>query len=61
MGFGQLFTEGLASAGASSLTGLITGGISHALGLSWSPREAMNEQMKYNKEIMNLQNQYQIS
>lgn len=59
MGFGQLFTEGLASSGANSLTGLITGGISKALGLSWSPREAMNEQLKYNKEIMNLQNQYQ--
>jgi hypothetical protein len=59
MGFGQLFTEGLASSGASSLTGLITGGISQALGLSWSPKKAMEEQMKYNKNIMALQNQYQ--
>lgn len=59
MGFGELFTEGLASSGASSLTGLITGGISQALGLSWSPRKAMQEQMKYNKNIMALQNQYQ--
>lgn len=59
MGFGKLFTEGLASSGASSLTGLITGGISQALGLSWSPKKAMKEQMKYNKEIMALQNQYQ--
>ena len=59
MGFGKLFTEGLASSGAGSLTGLITGGISQALGLSWSPRKAMNEQLKYNKEIMALQNQYQ--
>ena len=59
MGFGKSFTEGLASSGASSLTGLITGGISQALGLSWSPRKAMNEQLKYNKEIMALQNQYQ--
>lgn len=59
MSFGQLFTGGLASSGASSLTGLITGGISRALGLSWSPRKAMNEQLKYNKEIMALQNQYQ--
>ena len=59
MGFGKSFTEGLASSGASSLTGLITGGISQALGLSWSPRKAMNEQFKYNKEIMALQNQYQ--
>ena len=59
MGFGQLFTEGLASSGASSLTGLITGGISQALGLSWSPEKAMKEQLKYNKDIMALQNQYQ--
>lgn len=59
MGFGQLFTEGLANSGASSLTGLITGGISQALGLSWSPRRAMEEQLKYNKYIMALQNQYQ--
>lgn len=59
MGFGKLFTEGLASSGASSLTGLITGGISRALGLSWSPRKAMEEQWKYNKDIMALQNQYQ--
>jgi hypothetical protein len=59
MGFGKSFTEGLASSGASSLTGLITGGISQALGLSWSPRKAMEEQLKYNKQIMALQNQYQ--
>lgn len=59
MGLGQSFIKGLASSGASSLTGLITGGISQALGLSWSPRKAMNEQLKYNKEIMALQNQYQ--
>jgi tetrahydromethanopterin S-methyltransferase subunit G len=59
MKFGRLFTEGLASSGSSSLTGLITGGISQALGLSWSPRKAMEEQWKYNKDIMALQNQYQ--
>jgi tetrahydromethanopterin S-methyltransferase subunit G len=59
MGFGQLFTEGLASSGSSGLIGTITGGISQALGLSWSPRKAMQEQMKYNKEIMAIQNQYQ--
>lgn len=59
MGFGELFTKGLASSGASSLTGLITGGISQALGLSWSPRKAMEEQWKYNKNIMALQNRYQ--
>ena len=59
MGFGKSFTEGLASSGASGLTGLITGGLSQALGLSWSPRKAMEEQWKYNKNIMALQNQYQ--
>lgn len=59
MGFGNLFTSGLASSGASSLTGLITGGISQALGLSWSPKKAMKEQEAYNKRIMALQNQYQ--
>jgi tetrahydromethanopterin S-methyltransferase subunit G len=59
MGFGKSFIGGLASSGASSLTGLITGGLSQALGLSWSPKKAMQEQMKYNKEIMALQNQYQ--
>lgn len=59
MGFGKLFTSGLAKSGASSLTGLITGGISQALGLSWSPERAMREQEAYNKRIMALQNQYQ--
>ena len=59
MGFRELFTSGLAKSGASSLTGLITGGISQALGLSWSPGKAMKEQEAYNKRIMALQNQYQ--
>ena len=59
MGFGKLFMSGLAKSGASSLTGLITGGISQALGLSWSPERAMQEQEAYNKRIMALQNQYQ--
>ena len=59
MGFGSTFISGLAKSGASSLTGLITGGISQALGLSWSPQKAMEEQWKYNKNIMALQNQYQ--
>ena len=48
MGFGKSFTSGL-----------ITGGISQALGLSWSPEKAMKEQEAYNKRIMALQNQYQ--
>lgn len=59
MKFGEIFTSGLAKSGASSLTGLITGGISQALGLSWSPKKAMKEQEAYNKRIMALQNQYQ--
>lgn len=59
MGFGESFIKGLASSTASGVTGLITGGISQALGLSWSPRQAMNEQLRYNKSIMALQNQYQ--
>lgn len=59
MGFGKLFTEGLAGSAASSLTGLVTGGISQALGLSWSPEKAMREQEAYNKRIMSLQNEYQ--
>lgn len=56
---GKLFTSGLASSGASSLTGLITGGISKLFGSSWSPEKAMREQEAYNKRIMALQNQYQ--
>lgn len=59
MGFGKSFISGLASSGANSLTGLITGGISQALGLSWSPERAMREQEAYNKRIMALQYQYQ--
>lgn len=59
MGFGKTFTEGLASSGASGLIGTITGGLSQALGLSWSPERAMREQEAYNKRIMALQNQYQ--
>lgn len=59
MNFGKTFTSGLAKSGASSLTGLITGGISQALGLTWSPEKAMKEQEAYNKRIMALQNQYQ--
>lgn len=53
--FGKSFISGLASAGASGLTGAI----SQALGLSWSPKRAMREQEAYNKRIMALQNQYQ--
>jgi hypothetical protein len=59
MGFKETFISGIGKAGANSLTGLITGGISQALGLSWSPARAMKEQEAYNKRIMALQNQYQ--
>lgn len=59
MGFGESFIEGLTSSGTKGLTGLISGGISQALGLSWSPGRAMREQWKYNRDIMALQNQYQ--
>ena len=59
MGLGTTFLKGLASSGASSLTGLITGGLSQSLGLSWSPQRAMREQEAYNKRIMALQYQYQ--
>ena len=57
--FKELFTSGLAKSGSSGLIGLMTGGISQALGLSWSPEKAMREQEAYNKRIMALQNQYQ--
>lgn len=59
MGFGGSFLSGLSKSGSSSLIGTITGGISQALGLSWSPKRAMQEQEAYNKRIMALQNQYQ--
>ena len=59
MGIGTSFISGLAKSGASGLIGTITGGISQALGLTWSPKKAMKEQEAYNKRIMALQNQYQ--
>ena len=59
MGFGLSLIKGLAGSGASSLAGLMTRGISQALGLSWSPARAMREQEAYNKRIMALQNEYQ--
>lgn len=59
MKFGTSFLSGLSKSGSSSLIGTITGGISQALGLSWSPKKAMQEQEAYNKRIMALQNQYQ--
>lgn len=59
MEFIKSFLSGLGKSGGSSLIGTITGGISQALGLSWSPRKSMKEQEAYNKRIMALQNQYQ--
>lgn len=52
MGFISSLIGGLGSS-------LIGGGISQALGLSWSPKKAMREQEAYNKRLMALQNQYQ--
>lgn len=59
MGFGKSFINGLGSTAASSGVGFIGNAISRALGLSWSPKKAMEEQWKYNKNIMALQNKYQ--
>ena len=59
MKFGESFIEGLGTSSASSGIGFIGNALSQALGLSWSPQKAMQEQWKYNKNIMALQNQYQ--
>lgn len=56
---GQSFISGLGSSAASVGAGFIGNALSQALGLSWSPQKAMEEQWKYNKNIMALQNQYQ--
>ena len=57
--FGESFISGLGSTAASAGTGFIGNALSQAFGLSWSPQRAMEEQWKYNKNIMALQNQYQ--
>lgn len=59
MGFKESFINGLGSSAASTGIGFIGNTLSQALGLSWSPRRAMQEQEAYNKRIMALQNQYQ--
>lgn len=59
MGFGESFISGLGSSAASAGAGFVGNALSQAFGLSWSPRRAMQEQWKYNKNIMALQNQYQ--
>ena len=59
MGFGTSFIAGLSSTAAKSGIGFLGNALSQAFGLSWSPQKAMEEQWKYNKNIMALQNQYQ--
>lgn len=59
MGFKKSFINGLGTSAASTGIGFIGNALSQALGLSWSPRRAMQEQEAYNKRIMALQNQYQ--
>ena len=56
---GKSFTSGLGSLAASAGTGFLGNALSQIFGLSWSPQKAMEEQWKYNKNIMALQNQYQ--
>lgn len=56
---GKSFISGLGSSAASTGIGFIGNALSQAFGLSWSPQKAMEEQWKYNKNIMALQNQYQ--
>ena len=55
MGFGTSFIAGL----GSGISGVISGGLNRLFGLTWSPEKAMKEQMRYNKEIMATQDQYQ--
>lgn len=57
--FGKSFISGLGSSATSTGMGLIGNALSQALGLSWSPKRAMQEQEAYNRRIMALQNQYQ--
>ena len=59
MGFLKSFKSGLGTSAASTGIGFIGNALSQAFGLSWSPGKAMQEQWKYNKNIMALQNQYQ--
>ena len=57
--FTESFTSGLGNAAASTASGFVGNALSQLFGLSWSPKKAMQEQLKYNKNIMALQNQYQ--
>lgn len=56
---GKSFIGGLGSSAISTGMGFIGNALSQTFGLSWSPQRAMQEQWKYNKNIMALQNQYQ--
>lgn len=57
--FGKSFISGLGSTAARTGIGFLGNALSQAFGLSWSPQKAMEEQWKYNKKIMALQNEYQ--
>jgi hypothetical protein len=57
--FIKSLTSGLGNAAASTASGFVGNALSRLFGLSWSPKKAMQEQLKYNKNIMALQNQYQ--
>lgn len=59
MEFGKSFINGLGASTASAGMGFAGNALSQILGLSWSPQKAMEEQWKYNKNIMALQNKYQ--
>lgn len=59
MEFGKSFIKGLGASAASTGIGFIGNALGQALGLTWSPKKAMQEQEAYNKRLMALQNQYQ--
>ena len=59
MEFGKSFISGLGASATSAGMGFAGNALSQILGLSWSPQKAMEEQWKYNKNIMALQNKYQ--
>lgn len=52
------FIDNIGKGAASSIGGVVGTGLGRLFGLSWSPEKAMEEQMKYNKKIMELQNKY---
>lgn len=58
MSFINTFTGGLGTSLASNAISSGMNWISNKLGLTMSPKEAMEEQWKYNQKIMALQNQY---